>query len=353
MRIASVGRALPPNVHTQAEVLDKLRSFWGDDRRMLERLATLHANTGVTTRHFALPLEAYLDLRTFGDSNRAWLGAALELGEAAVKDALERAGIGAGDVDAFFATTITGVTCPSLDARLMNKLPFRTDVKRVPIFGLGCVAGAAGIARAADYLKAYPDQIVLLLSVELCSLTFQKNDRSMAHMVATGLFGDGAAAVVMVGAERAKKLGTQGPRVEHTRSVFYPDTEDIMGWDISEQGFRVLLSPRVPELARERLSVDVRAFLAEHGLAPRDVQRWVAHPGGPKVLQAVEQALELEKDALGVSWKVLAAAGNISSASVLLILRETLDAPPPPAGAPGVLFAMGPAFGSEVVLLRW
>jgi alkylresorcinol/alkylpyrone synthase len=344
---------LPPHVHTQAEVLDKLRAFWGDDKRMLERLALLHANTGVTTRHFALPLEAYLDLATFGDSNRAWLARALELGEAAVRDALESAQLAAGEIDAFFATTITGVTCPSLDARLMNKLPFRSDVKRVPIFGLGCVAGAAGIARAADYLRAYPDQAVLLLSVELCSLTFQKNDRSMAHMVATGLFGDGAAAVVLVGEERARRTGCTGPRIEATRSVFYPDTEDIMGWDISEQGFRVLLSPRVPELARERLSVDVRAFLADHGLVPRDIARWVAHPGGPKVLQAVEQALELEKDALGVSWKVLATAGNISSASVLLILRETLDAAPPPQGSPGVLFAMGPAFGSEVVLLRW
>lgn len=353
MRIASVGRALPSNVHTQAEVLDKLSSFWGDDKRMLERLALLHANTGVTTRHFALPLEAYLDLQTFGDSNRAWLTQAMELGEAAVRDALERAHLVAGDIDAFFATTITGVTCPSIDARLMNKLPFRTDVKRVPIFGLGCVAGAAGIARAADYLRAFPDQAVLLLSVELCSLTFQKNDRSMAHMVATGLFGDGAAAVVMVGDERAKRLGLTGPRVEATRSVFYPGTEDIMGWDISEQGFRVLLSPRVPELARERLAVDVRLFLADHGLAPRDVARWVAHPGGPKVLQALEQALELDSKALAVSWKVLAAAGNISSASVLLILRETLDLPPPEPGSPGLLFAMGPAFGSEVVLLRW
>lgn len=353
MRIASVGRALPPNVHTQAEVLDKLRSYWGDDKRLLERLATLHAHTGVVTRHFALPLDAYLDLATFGDSNRAWLTKALELGEAAVRDALERAQLAAGEIDAFFATTITGVTCPSLDARLMNKLPFRSDVKRVPIFGLGCVAGASGIARAADYLRAYPDQAVLLLSVELCSLTFQKNDRSMAHMVATGLFGDGAAAVVMVGEERAKKLGRPAPRVVATRSVFYPDTEDVMGWDISEQGFRVLLSPRVPELARERLAVDVRAFLSEQGLAPRDIARWIAHPGGPKVLQAVEQALELDPGALAVSWKVLERAGNISSASVLLILRETLDAAPPAPGSPGVLFAMGPAFGSEVVLLRW
>jgi len=220
VRIAAVGRALPAHVHTQAEVRERLGAFWGDDRRLLSRLAALHERTGVETRHFALPLEAYAGLDTFGHSNAAWLSAALELGQAAIEDALARAGLGAGDVDAFFATTITGIACPSLDARLMNRLPFRQDCKRVPIFGLGCVAGAAGVARAADYLRAFPDQVVLLLSVELCSLTFQRGDRSMAQLVATGLFGDGAAAVVLVGEERARRSRSPGPRVLASRSVF-------------------------------------------------------------------------------------------------------------------------------------
>lgn len=284
MRIASVGCALPAHRHTQAEVLASLGQVWGDEPRMLARLSALHANTGVRTRHFALPIAAYAERRTFGETNRLWLENALELGQRAVLDALGRAGLEPGDVDLLMATTITGIACPSLDARLMNRLPFRPDCKRLPIFGLGCVAGAAGIARAADYLRAFPEQVVVLLSVELCSLTFARQDRSMAQMVATGLFGDGSAAVVLVGEARSRRLGLAGPRVEATRSVFYPDTEDIMGWDVGEQGFRVLLSARVPELARERLAPDIRRFLADQGVERGEIARWIAHPGGPKVL---------------------------------------------------------------------
>jgi alkylresorcinol/alkylpyrone synthase len=353
MRIAAVGRALPPHAYTQDEVLARLKSFWGDDPRLLERLASLHANTGVRKRHFALPLESYADLFTFGRSNGAWIEGALELGRTAVGEALGRAGLGPPDVDAFFCSTITGIACPSLDARLMNRLPFRTDLKRLPIFGLGCVAGAAGIARAADYLRGHQDEVALLLAVEQCSLTFQRGDRSLAQLVATGLFGDGAGAVVMVGERRARALGLEGPVVRSTRSVFYPGTEDVMGWDISERGFRVELSPRVPEIAREQLAPDVLRFLADSGVEKSQVARWIGHPGGPKVLRGVQEALELDDQALKTSWKVLEEVGNISSASVLLVLREVLEKDPPDPGSLGLLFAMGPAFCSELVLLEW
>jgi alkylresorcinol/alkylpyrone synthase len=354
MRIVSVGRAFPPNSYTQDEVLAALRDIWRDDPRVSERLGALHAHTGVKRRHFAMPLERYIEPRPFGETNRVWLESALALGERAVSDALGAAGLAPSDVDLFLATTITGIACPSLDARLMNRLEFRTDCKRLPLFGLGCVAGAAGIARAADYLRAYPEGVVLLLAVELCTLTFQRDDRSMAQMVASGLFGDGAAAVVLVGDMRAKRMGLPpGPRVLASRSVFYPDTEDVMGWEISERGFRVLLSAAVPEMARARLAPDVRAFLEEKGLVPADIARWIAHPGGPKVLQAVEQSLELAPDALASSWRFLADAGNLSSASVLIILRDVLAGEPPPPGSRGLLFAMGPAFCSELVLLGW
>jgi alkylresorcinol/alkylpyrone synthase len=353
MKIAAVGCALPANVHTQAEVLECLGSVWGDDPRLLSRLAVLHENTGVRTRRFALPVAAYAEPRTFGETNRIWLEHALELGQRAVVDALDAAGLAPADVDLFVSTTITGIACPSLDARLMNRLPFRADCKRLPIFGLGCVAGAAGIARAADYLRAFPDGVAVLLAVELCSLTFARADRSMAQMVASGLFGDGAAAVVLVGAERARRLGLDGPRVLAARSVFYPDTEDVMGWDVSQHGFRVLLSARVPELARERLAPDIRRFLAAHGLEPARIARWIAHPGGPKVLRALAETLELPSGALDASWGMLERVGNLSSASVLFILRVVLDGPRPAPGAQGLLFAMGPAFCSELVLLGW
>ncbi len=353
MRIASVGHALPVHVYTRDEVLAHLEDLWGDDRRLFERLGAMHANAGVKTRHFALPLESYADLHTFGRANQVWLAQALELGEHALLDALGRARLAPGDVDVFFCSTITGIACPSLEARLMNRQPFRPDCKRVPIFGLGCVAGAAGIARAADYLRAYPRQVALLLSVELCSLTFQRGDRSLAQMVATGLFGDGAAAVVLVGEERAHEPGARGPAVLATRSVFYPETEDIMGWDVSERGFRIQLSPRVPDLARERLAADVLRFLSDQGVERSRIERWIAHPGGPKVLEALQQALELESGALEPSRRVLERVGNLSSASVLLVLAEILESDPPEPGALGLLFAMGPAFCSELVLLGW
>jgi len=219
----------------------------------------------------------------------------------------------------------------------------------VPIFGLGCVAGAAGIARAADYVRAFPGEVAVLLSVELCSLTVQREDLSIPNLIATGLFGDGAAAVVVVGEERRG----EGPRVVATRSIFYPDSERVMGWDISEAGFKIVLSAEVPEVARRFLRRDVEAFLADCGLALADVSSWVAHPGGPKVLEAMQEALDLPADALEITWRSLQEVGNLSSASVLLVLEETLEHRRPAPGSLGLLMAMGPGFCSELVLLEW
>jgi alkylresorcinol/alkylpyrone synthase len=211
------------------------------------------------------------------------------------------------------------------------------------------VAGAAGVARAADYVRAFPDQVAVLLSVELCSLTLQPQDLSIPNLIATGLFGDGAAAVVVVGEGRP----AGGPEIVATRSVFYPDSERVMGWDISEKGFGIVLSAEVPEVVRRHLRGDVDAFLAEHGLRRGDIASWVCHPGGPKVLEAMEEALELPAEALALTWESLREVGNLSSTSVLLVLADTLDSRRPPPGSWGVLLAMGPGFCSELVLLRW
>jgi alkylresorcinol/alkylpyrone synthase len=244
---------------------------------------------------------------------------------------------------------VTGVAAPSLDARLMNRLSLPRRVKRLPVFGLGCVAGAAGIARAADYVKAYPRDVMVLLSVELCSLTLQRQDLSVANLISSGLFGDGAAAVVVVGGERA----AAGPRVRASRSVFYPDSEHVMGWDISERGFQVVLSPGVPEVVRQNLCQDVDGFLAEHGLTRQDISSWVAHPGGPKVLEAMQESLALPEGALDVTWRSLREVGNLSSTSVLLVLAETMEKHRPAAGSPVLLLALGPGFCCELVLLEW
>lgn len=211
------------------------------------------------------------------------------------------------------------------------------------------MAGAAGIARAADYVKAYPDQCAILLSVELCSLTLQTDDLSIANLISTGLFGDGAAAVIVGG----DNVPGTGPEIIATKSIFYSDTERVMGWDISETGFRIVLSPQVPDVVAKNLGGDMDTFLAENGLTLRDIGCWVAHTGGPKVLRATQQALGLDEKALSASWDCLARMGNLSSASVLMVLEETMQRRKPEPGTWSVLAAMGPGFCSELVLLRW
>lgn len=352
MRIASVGSAFPAHYYDQHELLSALKKVWAQRHYNLERLERLHENVLVGGRHLALPLERYDELGTWGQANDAWIEVAQEVGAAAVRDALERAGLSAGDVDALWSVTVTGVATPSIDARLMNVLDLPPRVKRQPIFGLGCVAGAAGIARAADYVKGHPDEVAVLLSVELCSLTLQREDLSIPNLIASGLFGDGAAAVVVVGDGRAG-AESDGPRIVATRSVFYPDSERVMGWDISEEGFRIVLSAGVPDVVREHLREDVDAFLGDHGLSRGEVGSWVCHPGGPKVLEAMQDTLELAPGALDVTWRSLREVGNLSSTSVLLVLQETMAHHRPPPGTPGMLLAMGPGFCSELVLLEW
>jgi len=347
--IASVGSAFPPHHYDQETLLAGLRSLWAKRHYNLDRLESLHRNVLVGGRHLALPIDAYPALRGFGASNDAWLAVATQIGEVAVRRALDAAGVGPGEVDAFLSVTITGVAAPSIDARLANRLGLPPRVKRVPIFGLGCVAGAAGIARAADYLKAYPEHVAVLLSVELCSLTLQRDDLSVPNLIASGLFGDGAAAVVLGGRTRA----LPGPRVLATRSVFYPETERVMGWDVTDDGFRIVLSADVPEVVRTHLRRDVDAFLADHGLERSRIARWIAHPGGPKVLEAMAAALEIEDRTLEPVWRSLREVGNLSSTSVLLVLEDILKNHAPVPGCYGVILAMGPGFCSELVLIRW
>jgi alkylresorcinol/alkylpyrone synthase len=350
MRIASVGRAFPQHYYDQEELLEAFRRVWSGRLFNQDRLDSLHRNVLVGGRHLALPLEEYeRRVTSWGAANDAWIEVSQEVGEAAVRDALTRAGLSVGEVDCLIFVSVTGVATPSIDARLMNRLELPDRVRRVPIFGLGCVAGAAGISRAADYVKAYPEQVAVLLSVELCSLTLQLQDLSIPNLVSSGLFGDGAAAAVIVGSERA----ADGPRILATRSIFYRDTERVMGWDISENGFQVVLSAAVPEVVREHLRPDVDRFLADHDLTRGDISSWVAHPGGPRVLEAMEAALEVPREALGVTWKSLQEVGNLSSASVLMVLGETMENRRPAAGSLGMLLAMGPGFCSELVLLEW
>ncbi|BBX45965.1 type III polyketide synthase [Mycobacterium cookii] len=340
--IAAVAVEFPPHQVGQQEALSGLTGFGGPQ---FDRFA---ASAGVERRRLAIPLPEYGKLSGFTEANDTYIDVALTLGERAILAALDAANITPTDVDVVFSTTVTGLAVPTIEARLATRLGMRPDVKRVPLFGLGCVAGAAGVARMHDYLLAFPDQVGLLLAVELCSLTLQRDDYSIANLVAASLFGDGAAAVVAKGANRTPA----GPTVLDTRSRIYPDTEDVMGWDIGSTGFKIKLSTEVANVAEKYVGEDVRNFLSDHGLTTADIGTWICHPGGPKVIEAIEHTLDLPENALDHTRKSLRDNGNLSSVSVLDVLRANLADPPAP-GSFGLMIAMGPAFCSELVLLGW
>jgi alkylresorcinol/alkylpyrone synthase len=349
-RIVAVAPVLPEHSYGQAEITAELSGLITADESKRAVLARFHAASGIGRRHTALPLELYRELRSFGDANDIWIREGTALAARAVQTALASAGLDAREIDYLLFTSVTGISAPSIDARLVSVVGMRPNVKRLPSFGLGCVAGAAGLARLRDYLVGHPREIAVLVSVELCSLTLQRDDDSVANFVASGLFGDGAAAVIVAGAERAAELGLPGPDIVDSRTVLYPDSESVIGWDIGGSGFRIVLAAAVVDTIDANIADDVRGLLADHALAPADVGAWVAHPGGPRVLEAFQRGLALERADLAASWRSLDAVGNLSSSSVLHVLADVIDQPP---GTNGMLFALGPGVTSEYVLLKW
>lgn len=345
-RIAAVAPVLPEFAYTQAEITHELAPLISSvpgRRAVLERM---HAASGIGTRHTALPLERYRDLGTFRETNDIFIEVATDLAERALRTALSDAGLEPPDVDFVMFTSVTGISAPSIDALLVSRLGLRPDVKRMPSFGLGCVAGAAGLARVNDYLVGHPGEVGVLLSVELCSLTLQRDDETIANFVATGLFGDGAAAVVLVGDDRPEP----GIRIVDTRSSFYPDTTDVIGWHVGGTGFEIVLTAGVADVIERHFPAEVSAFLGDHGMQVSDVAAWVAHPGGPRVLDAFANSLDLPAEVFRTSWATLDRVGNLSSAAVLHVLAEMWQQP---AGSRGLLFALGPGVSAEFVLLEW
>ncbi|VEF48018.1 naringenin-chalcone synthase [Bacillus freudenreichii] len=356
--ILSVGRGVPQNEITQKDAMEFARHLFSQSANNIERLLKVFHNGEIEKRHIAKNIEWYQNDHSFSEKNDAFIESAVELSIKAIDDCLKssllQSKVEYGEIDAIIMVCTTGLATPSLDARIMNALPFSRHMKRIPIWGLGCAGGAAGLSRANEYCRAFPSAKVLVVAVELCSLTFQKADLSKSNLIGTSLFADGAAAALVVGSEAdCRSLNSRPlPKMIDTKSTLLNDSLDVMGWDIKNEGLFVVFSKSIPSIIENWLEPNVSGFLEEQQMTISDVEHFIAHPGGKKVIMAYEEALQLPKGKTAESLNVLRDYGNMSSASVLFVLEQFLRKDIK-GGEYGIITALGPGFSSELLLVRW
>ena len=346
--IRATATAHPPHRYDQDEVRDALPLWLGGDQTLLPLARRVFANAAVQTRYGCRPLLDLAHPLSVTETSVLYQQQVRALGEQVARTCLEQAAVTASAVELLITTSCTGFMIPSLDAYLANALGFSPHVKRLPVTELGCAAGAAALARAFDYLCAFPDQRVLVVAVELPSLTFQLRDLSPANIVSSALFGDGAAAVLLQGQPMAGK-----PRILAGESTLFPQTTGLMGFDLKDSGLHIVLSAEIPEVVCAAVPGLVEQFLGRQGLTVTDLTHFLLHPGGRRVLDGLAQCLGLAEDQTAVSRTILRDYGNLSSASVLVILDRFLTTEHTRCGDLGLLLAFGPGFSAETVLLRW
>lgn len=346
-RLLSIGTALPPHPLKRDDARSIAAKVFSDHPH-IDRLLNVFDSSGIDQRYFTTPPEWFLSQHQPESVNRTYIESATDLSEAAVRLALERGSLTPADIDYLVYVNTTGLATPSIDARLMNRLGCRLDAAHIPIWGRGCAGGAAGIAHVSEYLRGRPDGVAVMIAAEFCGLTFQPGDRSKSNIVASALFGDGVGAAVVCGAE----VDRPGLEIVQTRSRLFPDSLDIMGWNITSQGLQVVFNRRIPDIVREHAAEDLDALLGSAGIGRSDVVEYLYHPGGPKVLDSYRVAYGINGNSLPFSEAVLKDCGNMSSATLLFVLERFLLEKGRATNGYAVASALGPGFCSESVLLK-
>lgn len=342
-KLISLTTAVPEHILYQEDVAGAAREMFGKRYQAFDRMAPVFLNSGIRKRHAARPIEWYYKQNGWKERTAAYLEVAQSLFVGAARKALDAAQLSAAEVDVVVTVSSTGIATPSLEARAAQAMGFRDDIQRVPVFGLGCAGGVSGLAIAARLAKAQPGANVLLVVVELCTLAFRMDQLSKAGIVACALFGDGAAACVL----RAGEGGVA--EVEAAGEHTWPNTLDIMGWDLDGQGFEVIFAQAIPSFAEANMGPAVSGILERANIRMDEVDRFICHPGGTKVVAALERALEIPQGGLDHEREVLREYGNMSAPTALFVLDRVLHAGLPPRS---VVTAMGPGFTASCVSLK-